>query len=167
MFNTEHRDAVWRGTLYVTAFRVLTSDLDSQRRVTSRPALSKVFQLRHNRIARPRREGRGHLTTARDEAATLDRFARACTAASLAIELRSGNMSIETRKVTRHRFADPVRVAKPKSGDVPISRPIVPSPRSHHCYEDGMEVGRRLARNLDVDGWLTADHTHFRSVDQA
>jgi hypothetical protein len=59
-----------------------------------------------------------------------------------------------------------------KPGDVLVSRPtaradvydisVVPAvPRvSNVRYEDGMETGRQLARELAVDGWFTCDHTH-------
>jgi hypothetical protein len=59
-----------------------------------------------------------------------------------------------------------------KSGDVLVSRPtaradvydisVVPGVArvSNACYEEGMETGRQLARELAVDGWFTCDHTH-------
>jgi hypothetical protein len=59
-----------------------------------------------------------------------------------------------------------------KSGDVLASRPtaradvydisVVPAVArvSTVCYDDGMETGRQLARELGVDGWFTCDQTH-------
>ena len=66
----------------------------------------------------------------------------------------------------------PTRPPLMKSGDVLVSRPtarsdiydisVVPSVVrvTTVCYEDGMEMGRQLARELAVDGWFTCDHTH-------
>jgi hypothetical protein len=66
----------------------------------------------------------------------------------------------------------PTRPPLMKSGDVLVSRPtaradiydisVVPGVVrvSTVCYEDGMETGRQLARELAVDGWFTCDHTH-------
>jgi hypothetical protein len=31
-------------------------------------------------------------------------------------------------------------------------------------YEDGINSGRELARQLAVDAWFTCDHTHFGRV---
>jgi hypothetical protein len=57
----------------------------------------------------PRRRHQGCLTIGPNGTATSDRFARACAASSLAIELRSQNMSMETRQVRRHQFSDASR----------------------------------------------------------
>jgi hypothetical protein len=35
---------------------------------------------------------------------------------------------------------------------------------SNVCYEDGLETGRQLARELSVDGWFTCDHTHVLRI---
>jgi hypothetical protein len=60
-----------------------------------------------------------------------------------------------------------------QSGDVLVSRPtaradvyetsIVPAVAriTDTSYEDGMNRGRELARELAVDAWFTCDHTHF------
>ncbi len=60
-----------------------------------------------------------------------------------------------------------------RSGDVLVSRPtaradvyaisVVPAVAhiSRVRYQDGIEAGRQLARELGVDGWFTCDHTHF------
>jgi hypothetical protein len=66
--------------------------------------------------------------------------------------------------------SDPPAIA---SGDVLVSRPtaradvydisVIAGGARISCarYEDGMETGRELARELLVDGWFTCDHTHF------
>jgi hypothetical protein len=63
-----------------------------------------------------------------------------------------------------------------ESGDVLVSRPtaradiydisVVPGVVrvSTVCYEDGIETGRQLARELAVDGWFTCDHTHVALI---
>src|SRR5687767_14001622 len=83
---------------------------------------------------------------------------------------------IAKRQIVLHRSSRLLREATPQSGDVLVSRPtaradvyqlqIIPavSHLSHRCYEDGMEAGRRLAHRLGVNGWFTADHTHFMSI---
>jgi hypothetical protein len=70
----------------------------------------------------------------------------------------------------------PTRPPVMKSGDVLVSRPtaradvydisVVPAAArvSNVCYEDGMETGRQLARELAVDGWFTCDHTHVVAI---
>jgi hypothetical protein len=59
------------------------------------------------------------------------------------------------------------------SGDVLVSQPtaradvydisVIAGGARISCarYEEGMETGRQLARELLVDGWFTCDHTHF------
>lgn len=70
----------------------------------------------------------------------------------------------------------PTRPPVMKSGDVLVSRPtaradvydisVAPAVArvSNVCYDDGMETGRQLARELGVDGWFTCDHTHVVAI---
>lgn len=63
-----------------------------------------------------------------------------------------------------------------KPGDVLVSRSaaradlyditVIPDTarESHDRYEDAIEAGRQLARQLTVDGWFTSDHTHFARI---
>ena len=65
-----------------------------------------------------------------------------------------------------------------KSGDVLVSQPsaradmyeinVVPAGArtTKVRYEDGLETGRQLARDLSVDGWFTCDHIHVLRIAQ-
>jgi len=68
------------------------------------------------------------------------------------------------------------RPAGPTSGDVLVSRrtaradryEISVLPAEAHIvatrYQEAMQKVRELARGLAVDGWYTADHTHFARI---
>jgi hypothetical protein len=70
------------------------------------------------------------------------------------------------------RGSEPAGGARPKCGDVLVSRPtaradlyetsVIPAVAhiSDNSYEDGKNSGRQLARELAVDAWFTFDHTH-------
>jgi hypothetical protein len=72
----------------------------------------------------------------------------------------------------------PIRPPEMKSGDVLVSRPsaradvydisVVPAAArtTNVRYEDGLETGRKLARELSVDGWFTCDHIHVLCIAQ-
>jgi len=65
------------------------------------------------------------------------------------------------------------RLAGPTSGDVLVSQPTARAdryeisvlPSEAHIiatrYQEALQKVRELARRLTVDGWYTADHTHF------
>jgi hypothetical protein len=74
------------------------------------------------------------------------------------------------------RGSRPAGGARPKSGDVLVSKPTARAdlyetsviPAAAHItnvsYEDGENSGRQLARELAVDAWFTCDHTHVVRV---
>jgi hypothetical protein len=87
------------------------------------------------------------------------------------------NRKLETRDMNpdpRVRNAKPV----PQAGDVVASRAtarsdnytirILPDTAYEVAarYPDAIEKVRQRARRLEVDGWFTADHTHFLRVAQ-
>jgi hypothetical protein len=86
------------------------------------------------------------------------------------IRRRHGNVSGGSRRSTSPPAMKP--------GDVLVSRPsaradlyetsVVPAGArtTNVRYEDGLETGRRLARELSVDGWFTCDHIHVLRIAQ-
>jgi hypothetical protein len=64
---------------------------------------------------------------------------------------------------------------RPQDGDVLVSNPtatveheicIVPRPPHMTCatHDRAVAEGRRLAQELNVDAWLTEDHSHFLRI---
>jgi hypothetical protein len=83
----------------------------------------------------------------------------------------------ETRDINPDRRVGNTRPA-PQPGDVVASRAtarsdnytirILPDTAYEVAarYPDAIETVRQRARQLEVDGWFTADHTHFLRVAQ-